>query len=406
VKWSFKILSVLFVGTLELRSIYIPSFTILGIYPQIDNIFSILLLFYVIFNSIKKPPIKELSLPIRYTYYFIGFYLIIFSNYVLIKDIIFHDESSSLLFKRVFRDIIDLYLILFIIYYSKIYNFRLLIIKTINIVLIILIISSIFADWFLSIGLLPNIREIHGIDRNTGFLGMNANEAAIFYNIIFGFGLATLESYMGRKQKYIYYLLIVLSVIAVILMVSKTGFVILISLLLLFFYRNVKKIRFFLKEIIVILVILFAVYLWIGDKMSTRIQYQFSGKEDTFSTRMTYNQLYLGKIFSDKSIFWYGHTDQTKPHSQNPHNLLIFTFYYGGVTLMLIFLFLYLRMVWISISSKYHQYSYIFLPVIIGSFVGFPDYTLWFPMLAGFIFENSTQNNYLLWLNSRKKGLE
>jgi len=257
--------------------------------------------------------------------------------------------------------------------------------KSVILTLIILIISTIFAEWFLSAGFIPNLREVHGIDRNTGFLGMNANGASIFYNIVLGFALADLKCNPLKTQKKLDYMIISLSIIAVMLMVSKTGFIILISILLLFFYSNVRKLRFYIKEIIFIIGIMIVVYFWIGDQMTTRIQYQISGKEDTYSTRISYNEIYLKKAFSDKDILWFGHTDQPRIHKQNPHNLLVYTFYYGGIFFILILLFIYLRMIWFSISARYRIYSYVLLPVILGSLSGFTDYTVWFPMMVGLV---------------------
>ena len=394
-KEPFKILSAFFIGTLVMRTIYIPTVTIFGVYPQIDNIASMLLLFYILFNSIKKPLFSTLNLPVRYSLYFMFFYLIFLNGFLLIKNIIYFDESFSLLIKRFSRDLVNLYLILYVIHYSKFHKYKLLVIKTMVLTLILLILSSAFATWFISLGFIPNTDIIHGIERNTGFLGMNANGASVFYNIILGFGLSELENTRSHRNKKWIYLLIILSIIGVMLMVSKTGFIILIALFLLFYYRNVKRMRFFIKEGILLLGIMIAIYIWIGDTMTTRIQYQFSGKEDTYSSRMNYNELYLKKAFSDNDIFWYGHTTQAKPHKQHPHNLLVYSFYFGGIFFILILLFLYFKMLWFSISVKYRKYGYVLFPVLMGSLSGFTDYSLWFPILAGLIYENGGNSKYL-----------
>lgn len=261
------------------------------------------------------------------------FVLLILPRYVEIKQtFLFDDYAWGLILKRAARVSMDLYAIYLLI--KRMYHTKTIIFieNGIFIGITIATLSAFFSDTLLSLGFAVHIGNADDFTRTTGFLGMDPNEAATLYGVIYGYILGKLES--REKNRKIYYLTLIPILLGFANFASKTGMAIVVLLTLIFAVRSRKYSKNAWLKISGLGILLFITYLLFGSLLKARMDQQISGEHDTLESRFDHWELFTQDLMNNPHYLIIGNWGRPT-YYRDAHNFYIKHTFYAGIFSMI-----------------------------------------------------------------------
>lgn len=384
--WSIAVIT--FMTVVIIRSLLPGYYRILG-FITIDNIaVGFLVGTALLDQTVKITEFRKLDVQKRLAFYIAILMFLLFHRFLEVKTLLFPDlvygditVGLQTIFKRTMRDALILIAVYFIL--VKSYDRKTYQALEVGILLGVVIsaMSALLVPQLLQIGFIPLVRESRMTTRYSGFLGMNPNQAAMFYNIVYAFCLARLE--VTTKRRALYYTSIVFACLGILMGASKTGVIVAAALSMLFFFRNVTSFRRGIIPALIVFTIFWVNYERYGQTIEKRIEMQLSGEYDTLGSRMSYWKLYGIDIAEKPHYLLIGNLNP-RPTHRSPHNYYLYILFFGGMLFFLPNAIIIYRLIRNrKICSNIYSFSVLYpLSALLLSWItSSSSFSIWFPII-------------------------
>lgn len=319
---------------------------------------------------------------------FLAYFLIVFiASYIELKNgYIYNNMDWGTQLKRLAKSLIYLYATVLII--KHMHDERTLNALDLGLFFGVIIASSsmFFPDFYSNFGFDLHEGTREGASGNllrlTGFLGLNANDAARVFNMVIGYVLAKNEKRDRFSVRHIVMLL--LSTVAIMITASRTGIIILIIISILYILRTTSNVRVAITKTLLIIgggLIIFNLF---GGYMEERIQGYYTGESDTLTARISYWHMFMNDIIKNPRYLIAGNTGPP-PYSRDVHNTYIQYLYFTGALVLIVVLNHLWRIFRLRFYYKkndfYFNPIYILLTLIIAWSTGAGRIDFWFVLL-------------------------
>lgn len=380
---SWSIAVIIFMAVVVIRAFLPGDLRILG-FITLDNIAVAFLIGTALLDrSVKVTEFRNLDVQKRLVFYFTILLFLLFQRFLELKALLFPNlvfwdiVGLQTIFKRTIRDALILVAVYFIL--VKSYDRKTYQALEVGILLGVAIsaMSGLLTPKLLQIGFVPSVKDL----RYVGFLGMDANQAAMFYNLVYAFCLARLE--VVTKRRALYYTSIVFAYLGIIITASKTGVIVTAALSMLFFFRNVTSFRRGIIPALIFFTIFWVNYERYGQTLEKRIEMQLFGERDTLRSRMSYWELYRIDIAEKPQNLLIGNLSRP-PYHRSPHNYYLIILFFGGMpfflpTAIIIYRLIKNRKIFRNIYS--FSVLYPLLAVLLSWITTPSSFSIWFPII-------------------------